>query len=94
MGVVKHSTFKTQLLNSQFTLKSRNAIILLHINNPAYGKSLDTQEIDLFVEPKICDPLISQIINTCSKMYSHLAQLDISPEMTLEVDMLIGSDIY
>ena len=31
VGVVKHSTYKTQLLNSQSTLKPGNAIILLRI---------------------------------------------------------------
>ena len=55
------------------------------------------QELDLFVVPHICDPLTTQTVNICSKMYSHLTQLDladITQEETLEVDMLIGSDFY
>ena len=60
-------------------------------------KSGGNQELDLFVVPHICDPLTTQTVSTCSKMYSHLSQLDladISQDETLEVDMLIGSDCY
>ena len=60
-------------------------------------KSGGNQELDLFVVPHICDPLTTQTVTTCSKMYGHLAQLDladVSREETLEVDVLIGSDFY
>ena len=60
-------------------------------------KSGGRQELDLFVVPHICDPLTTQTVGTCSRMYNHLAQLDladISQNETLEVDMLIGSDFY
>ena len=62
-----------------------------------HTKSGSTQELDLFVVPYICDPLTTQTVSTCSRMYSHLSQLDladISQEETLEVDVLIGSDFY
>ena len=60
-------------------------------------KSGGHQLLDLFIVPHICDLLTTQTVSTCSKMYSHLVQLDladISEEETLEVDMLIGSDFY
>ena len=60
-------------------------------------KTGNTQELNLFVVPHICDPLTAQPIRTCAKRYSHLAQLnlaDISQDETLEVDVLIGSDFY
>ena len=60
-------------------------------------KSGSNQELNLFVVPHICDPLTTQTVSSCSRMYSHLAHLDladISPDETLEVDMLIGSDFY
>lgn len=60
-------------------------------------KSGVKQELDVFVVPHICDPLTTQPVDSCSKMYSHLADLDfadVSPDETLEVDMLIGSDFY
>lgn len=47
--------------------------------------------------PHICDPLTTQPTSACTKIYSHLNQLDlanISQGETLEVDMLIGSDFY
>ena len=60
-------------------------------------KSGGNQELDLFIVRHICDPLTTQTVSTCSKMYGHLAQLDLadaSQEETLEVDGLIGSDFY
>ena len=57
----------------------------------------DIQEVDLFVVPHICDPLTTQPVSMCHKMYSHLSQLqlaDTSQDEMLEVDMLIGSDFY
>ena len=55
------------------------------------------QELYLLVVPHSCDQLTTQTVSTCSKMYSHLAHLnlaDISQDDTLEVDMLICSDFY
>ena len=56
------------------------------------------QEFKLFVVPYICDPLTAQSVNLCSRMYSHLSQLDLADThhsgTPMEVDMLIGSDLY
>ncbi len=53
--------------------------------------------MNLFVVPHICNPSTTQPIDICAKMYSHLRQLDLadaSQDEILEVDMLIGSDLY
>ena len=61
------------------------------------NKSGVDQELDAFVVPHICDPITSQMNSSCSEIFPHLAGLDLAdlpPEKTLEVDMLIGSDLY
>lgn len=58
---------------------------------------LDHQEIGLFVVPHICNLLTTQSIATSSKTYVHLAHLKLADESQdgrLQVDMLIGSDLY
>ena len=48
--------------------------------------------------PHICDPLTAQPASTCFRQYSHLAHLDFADDSVndapLEIDMLIGSDLY
>ena len=47
--------------------------------------------------PHICDPLVRQNVEHCLKTYAHLANLDLTdiPQgNNLQVDMLIGSDLY
>lgn len=61
-------------------------------------KDSTTLHLSLFVVPVICDPLVSQPISVCASQYPHLASLDLADEAegnaNLEVDLLIGSDIY
>ena len=57
----------------------------------------DSQALEVFVVPHICDPITSKTAATCVKTYNHLCQLDladITPDETMEVDLLIGSDFY
>ena len=46
----------------------------------------------------ICEPLLAQPVDLCSRMYSHLAPLNLADthqgDTPVEVDMLIGSDFY
>ena len=62
------------------------------------GRSGHQQELELFVVPFICDPLTTQSVNVNAKEFSHLAQLDLADDLDdnspLEVDVLIGSDLY
>ena len=56
-----------------------------------------SQVLEVFVVPHICDPVISEAAVSCVKMYSHLSQLDladVTPDKTMDVDLLIGSDFY
>ena len=52
----------------------------------------------LYVVPIICEPLVSQPIDTCVKENPQLLSLDLADysdgKNKLEVDMLIGSDFY
>ena len=60
-------------------------------------KTGDLQEVDLLVVPHISDPLAAQNLSHCSRTYTHLMHLDLAdiPQgNTLQVDMLIGSDLY
>ena len=62
-----------------------------------HTKTGDHQEIGLFVVPHICNLLTTQSIATSSKTYVHLAHLKLADESQdgrLQVDMLIGSDLY
>ena len=62
-----------------------------------HTKTSDHHEIKLFIVPHICDPLTTQSIATSSKTYAHLAHLKLADEPQdgrLQVDMLIGSDLY
>ena len=57
----------------------------------------ENREVDLLVVPHICDPLVRQNVEHCLKTYEHLANLDLAdiPQgNNLQVDMLIGSDLY
>jgi hypothetical protein len=57
----------------------------------------DSQALEVFVVPHICDPITSEAAVTCVRTYSHLSQLDladITPDEAMEVDLLIGSDFY
>ena len=62
------------------------------------GRSGHQQELELFVAPFICDPLMAQPVDMTAKEFSHLAQLDLADNhdsrSPLEVDALIGSDLY
>ena len=56
-----------------------------------------SQVLEVFVVPHICDPVTSEVTVSCVKMYSHLSQLDladVTPDKTMNVDLLIGSDFY
>ncbi len=54
--------------------------------------------LSLYVVPMICEPLVSQPIAMCMKESQHSSMLDLADysdgESCLEVDVLIGSDIY
>ena len=55
------------------------------------------QELEVFVVPHICDPVMSPVSVACSRVYGRLSQLDLADvclDKTLEVDLLIGSDFY
>ena len=56
------------------------------------------EELELFIVPHICEPLLTQPIDFCSKQYSHLTPLNLadtnSSDTPVEVDMLVGSDFY
>ena len=57
----------------------------------------DSQLLELFVVPHICDPVMTQTTVACVKMYSHLSQLDLADlnqDEATQVDLLIGSDFY
>ena len=55
-------------------------------------------ELDLFVVPHICDPLIAQPASTCFREHSHLSHLNLADDSVdgapREIDMLIGSNSY
>ena len=56
-----------------------------------------SQVLEVFVVPHICDLVTSEVTVSCVKMYSHLSQLDladVTPDKTMNVDLLIGSDFY
>ena len=61
-------------------------------------KSGQREELDLLTVPHICEPLLAQPVDLCSRMYSHLAPLNLADthqgDNSIEVDMLIGSDFY
>ena len=62
-----------------------------------HTKTGESQEVDLLVVPHICDPLVRQNVEHCSKTYAHLTNLDLADiphDNELQVDMLIGSDLY
>ncbi|XP_065902449.1 uncharacterized protein [Dysidea avara] len=54
--------------------------------------------LDVLVVPHICQPLSAQPIDLCSKIYTHLAPLNLADthhnDTPLEIDMLVGSDFY
>ena len=54
--------------------------------------------MSLFVVPTICEPLISQPIDTCIKQNPHLTGLELADwadqGSRLEVDILVGADYY
>ena len=57
------------------------------------------QELELFTVPLICQPLTAQPIDLCATKYKHLVDLDLADasnneEVSLEIDLLIGSDCY
>ena len=56
------------------------------------------QEMELFVVPSICQPLMSQPIDMCTANYLHLSDLDLADtsnaETTLGIDLLISLDSY
>ena len=61
-------------------------------------KSGQREELDLLTVSHICESLLAQPVDLCSKMYSHLAPLNLADthqgDNPIEVDMLIGSDFY
>ena len=62
-----------------------------------HTKTGSLQEINLLAVPHICDPLVTQNISHCSRMYAHLMHLDLADvpqDNMMQVDMLIGSDLY
>ena len=55
------------------------------------------QDLEVFVVPHICDPVLLQASVACSKVYGHLFQPDLADvclDETLEVDLLLGSGFY
>ena len=54
--------------------------------------------LSLYVIPTICEPLVGQPITACVNQYPHLLGLELadslSPESSMPVDLLIGSDYY
>lgn len=62
------------------------------------GRSGHQQELELFVVPHICDPLMAQSVDVNSSECAHLSQLDLADTMDsrtpMDVDVLIGSDVY
>ena len=58
----------------------------------------ETQQLNLFAVPMICEPLASQPIAFCQNNYDHLSRLDLADSSDgwsrLEVDVLVGSDQY
>ena len=53
--------------------------------------------VDLFVVPRICEPLTKQPLTRCLELFPHLSELDLADDLTKEtrgIDMLIGSDFY
>ena len=61
-------------------------------------RSGEGEELELFIVPHICEPLLTQPIDFCSRQYSHLTPLNLadtnSSDTPVEVDMLVGSDFY
>ena len=61
-------------------------------------KNGDTMRIQALIVPVICNPLTSQPISHTKKTYDHLVDLELTDsdnaEDCLEVDALIGSDVY
>ena len=57
----------------------------------------DSQLLEVFVVPHICDPVMTQSTAACVRMYGHLSQLDLADfnqDEAMQVDLLIGSDFY
>ena len=57
----------------------------------------DSQVLEVFVVPHICDPVSSRATTTWVKVYDHLSRLDLADidhDGALEIDLLIGSDFY
>ena len=54
--------------------------------------------VELLIVPHICEPLSTQPVDLCSKIFPHLAPLTLADthqsDTPLNVDMLIGSDFY
>lgn len=61
-------------------------------------KDRETLKLTALVVPFICDPVNSQSINHSLECYDHLVGLELADSAdiddSLEVDMLIGSDLY
>ena len=55
-------------------------------------------QLSLYVVPMICEPLVGQPITACVETHRHLASLELADcsdgELSMEVDILIGSDYY
>ena len=94
-GLSLHIVGKQHLLIAAFGSSRGEPKRCEEVHLTVRTNSGDAQELDLFVVPHICDPLTTQTVSACSKVYTHLAQLDladISQEETLTIDMLIGWD--
>ena len=54
--------------------------------------------LSLYIMPTNCEPLVGQPVAACIEQYSHLLGLELadfsSSELSLPVDLLIGSDYY
>ena len=60
-------------------------------------KSGEHIDVNLFVVPRICEPLAEQPLEKCLEVYPHLCGLDLADNPMVEnhgIDMLIGSDFY
>ena len=61
-------------------------------------KGEEMMRIQALVVPVICNPLTSQPISNTKETYEHLADLELADSANeddcLEVDALIGSDVY
>ena len=54
----------------------------------------DSQPLEVFVVPHICDPISSETAVNCVKMHGHLSLADVTSDEAMEIDLLIGSDFY